>query len=1024
MKKVFFPRLSTIVVAVVLSSCTPAKPADDILYLNLLWHQHQPLYYKDENSVYTRPWVRVHATKDYYDMASTVAEYPDVHVTFNLTPVLLRQLEDFADNDAKDVYWVLAEKSVAELTQDEKRFILERFFDANWTNIIGRFPRYQQLLDQRGGATPEEIDRALEIFSEQDLRDLQVWFNLAWFDPDFLAVSPLRELVDKGEGFSEQDKAALFSEARRIIGEVIPLHRQLQQDGQIEVITSPYAHPILPLLYSTKLALTGNPGGEAPERFSYPNDAIAQLQLAADEYTERFGREPGGQWPSEGAVAEEIVSLVANAGFDWMASGEQVLAQSLGIGAFTRDADETVQEADALYRPYFVQGDRGEPVMVVFRDLRLSDLIGFEYSQTPGEEAAADFLGRLEDIRQQLEADGATGPHLVSVILDGENAWEYYPNDGKAFFEALYRGLSESETIRTVTPGEYLEMFPEQETLETLFPGAWFSPNYDTWIGESEETKAWEYLLETRKDLGRYDLTGDKTAPSPEALETALDFMYLAEGSDWFWWYGADQNSGNDDYFDRGFRALLAGVYESLGEERPPFVSVPILPSAPAAATRPLQGTFTPLIDGQAAEDEWAQGAAFNVEGGAQARAEDIASGLLLGADKSHLYVAVPLKPGWEDLADLRGLLYIDSPRLEASLPFRLGVEPGTEEALIGFGATTLIGLYPRLGIEPSPVVYQPFAGQWQESSPPALFSSTGLELAIPLEMLGELEPGDELRFLVDLWDGTHHLQDVPASGPATLVLPDLGQTTPLFEVIDPAGDDHGPGTYAYPTDTVFEPRVFDLSRFAVGVDERNLVFTFDLHGPITNPWGSPNGLALQTLDVYVDKDPGAGTGPRLLLPGRNAALADGYGWEVAIWAEGWTPQFVVPDDDGNPKQDGTVTFKVIADPANQRFTLRVPRAAFGDGDPGQWAFAAVLLSQDGFPSAGVWRVRDVATTAQQWRLGGGPDDANHTRILDLAWAEGAASTQESMLSAYPSSPGPLDGLEPEDFPQIEMLRP
>ncbi len=422
----------------------PQSPAE-VLYLNLVWHQHQPLYYKDEDGAYTRPWVRVHATKDYYDMAAALEPYPRVHATFNLTPVLLRQLDDFAENGARDVYWVLAEKRASDLTEDDKRFLLTRFFDANWTNIIGRFPRYQELLTMRGGSTPEEIERAVERYTDQDFRDLQIWFNLAWFDPDFLSVSPLRELVAQGEGYTEEDKSALFQEARRVVREVIPLHRRLQEAGQIEVMTSPYAHPILPLLYDTRLAQVGNPDAELPERFSYPNDVIAQLDLAAQSYRQRFGRDPRGLWPSEGAVAEEIVHLVANAGFDWMASGEQVLAQSLGIGSFTRDAEDTVQEADALYRPYFVQGNRGEPVMIVFRDLRLSDLIGFEYSQTPGEEAAADLLFRLERIRRRLEAEGAEGPHLVSIILDGENAWEYYPNDGKAFLQALYRGLSEIE---------------------------------------------------------------------------------------------------------------------------------------------------------------------------------------------------------------------------------------------------------------------------------------------------------------------------------------------------------------------------------------------------------------------------------------------------------------------------------------------------------------------------------------------------------------------------------------------------
>lgn len=1007
---------------------TSSPEAAEGLYLNLVWHQHQPLYYQEPAGVYTRPWVRVHATKDYYDMASTVAQYPEVHVTFNLTPVLLRQLEDFADGGAKDAYWVLAEKPAASLTEDDKRFLLTRFFDANYANLIGRFPRYQELLNQRGGATEAEIDRALATFDESDYQDLQVWFNLAWFDPDFLAQPPLQSLVEKGEAFSEEDKVVLFEEARRIIREVIPLHRQLQDAGQIEVITTPYAHPILPLLYNTKLALIGNPDAEMPERFSYPNDAIAQLEIAAEKYRERFGREPGGLWPAEGAVAEDIIPLVANAGFRWMASGEQVLAHSLGIGAFTRNASDTVQEADALYRPYFVQGDRGDPVLIVFRDLRLSDLIGFEYSQTPGEEAAADFLQRLEDIRQQLDAEGAQGPHLVSVILDGENAWEYYPNDGKAFLNALYQGLSESTTIRTVTPSEYLEMFPEQRTLETLFPGAWFSPNFDTWIGEPEETRAWEYLLETRKDLAKYDLTQDQVPPSPQALAEALDFLYLAEGSDWLWWYGADQNSGNDDYFDRGFRALLAGVYESLGEEVPAFVRVPILASAPAPATQGLKAPFTPTVDGRLSpETEWDQAAVYSAAGGVQARSDDLASSLSLTVDANNLYLRIAVDPGLWSLAEPGLSLYLASSRLKSANPFRASPDAAGELRPIGFPATTLLQLDLQ---QPAPGVTwsSPVGEQWRPtpegSSIRAAAGEGGVEIAVPLTLLGEPEPGDDLQLLLEITDGTRSLQDLPGQGPASLMLPDLGQAEILLQIADPAGDDHGPGTYTYPTDSVFEPQVFDLKSFTVAADERNLTFTFDLYGPLTNPWGSPNNLALQTLDVYVDQDPGQGTGARLLLPGRNAALAEGFGWEAAVWAEGWTPQFLRPDASGAPIQDSKVSFKVISDVAAQKVSLRVPRAAFGEGNPATWAYVAVLLSQDGFPSPGVWRVRDVEPQAAQWRMGGGPNDTNHTRIVDLAWPEGAGVTQEQMLSAYPGSTQPVDSLEPDLFALLTMLQP
>ena len=1000
---------------------TPIVQAEEPLYLALLWHQHQPLYYKGDDGVYTRPWVRVHATKDYYDMASIVQQYPEVHVTYNLTPVLIRQLDDFANNGAKDIYWILAEKPASELTEADKRFILERFFDANYTNIVGRFPRYQALLDQRGGSTSDEIDAALLSFTEQDFRDLQIWFNLAWFDPDFLEQEPLKTLVEKGRDFTEEDKTILFNEVERVVKEVIPLHKQLQESGQVEIITTPYAHPILPLLYDTNLELIGNPSAEMPsERFSYPNDAITHLQKSVEVYQDHFGQPPLGLWPGEGAVAEQIIPLVANAGYQWMATGENVLAASLGIGSFTRDSKDTVQEADQLYRPYYVQGDRGGQVMMIFRDLVISDKVGFTYSQTPGEEAAQDFINRLENIRARLKEEGAQGPNLVSVILDGENAWEYYPNDGKAFLHALYQKLSESETIKTVTPSEYMDMFPEQQTLENLFPGAWFSANYDTWIGEPEEAMAWDYLREVREDLAQYDILENKTAPSAEALQQALDFMYLAEGSDWFWWYGSDQDSGVDSYFDLGFRSLLKGVYASLGEQIPTFIEVPIIPENPETPSTQFAGLFTPVVDGQVtSEDEWANAAAYPALGGAMARAEDLAAGLFYGLDGQNLYLRVDAKSDWDTLGDLDVGFYVYSPRLDQVYPYTHPTQGTDQPGLIGYGATNLFEATLADGVVTASS-FSPTTTGWTPGEPISDVAAQGqvLEMAVPLSSFGEIQPGDELRLTAVVSQAERDLQSLPSSGPAQIIIPDLGLTNVLLEVSDAESDDYGPGNYTYPTDVVFEPQVFDLNTFSVGLDDTNMVFKFTFNGPIPNPWGSPNNLSLQTLDVYVDKDPGAGSGARLLLPGRNAALKQGDGWEYAVWAEGWTPQFIAPDSNGVPKQVTTVDFKIIVDPAAASVTLRVPREAFGEGDPATWGYAAMVMSQDGYPSAGVWRVRDGQEMAAQWRFGGVPAGAtNYPRILDLA----DTGDQSQQLTFTPSTEE-VGTLTPDDFAQIGLL--
>lgn len=976
---------------------------DDVLYVNLVWHQHQPLYFKDSDGVYTRPWVRVHATKDYYDMASTIAEYPGVHATINLTPVLLRQIDDFVENGVKDRYWVLAEKSADTLTAEEKTFILERFFDANWTNMIARFPRYQELLNKRGGTDAKSIAAAVKMFSEQDFRDLQIWFNLAWFDPQLLESAPLNALVEKGSGFSEADKQIVFNQVRVVMGEVVAIHKELQESGQIEVITTPYAHPILPLIYNTDLALTGNSSAEMPNRFSWPNDAIAQLERSIEIYEDHFGQPPNGLWPGEGAVAEEIVPLVNKAGYQWMATGEPVLAKSLGIGEFTRNGEDTVQEADALYRPYYVSDKNGGRVAIFFRDWVLSDLLGFEYSQTPGKEAAADLILRLENIKEQLRSEGAKGPHVVSIILDGENAWENYPNDGKEFLHEMYRLLGDTGGIETITPTMYLEKFPEQRQLDYLFPGAWFSANYDTWIGESEETLAWNYLGEVRDHLAKYDVKKQRSVPE-EQLAEALDYMYLAEGSDWFWWFGADQDSGVDEYFDQGYRELLKKVYVSLGDPVPVFLDVPIIPKRPAVPSQSLQGLGTPVVDGVQDEAEWDLAAKYDIAGGT----------LRALLDQDHLYILLEsdeLAKSGEKFPEI----YVSVPGSENIYPFAY-TESDIPETQLGISASMLF-----MENDSKLNAYVATGDGWNEieTGIGMAASDTGVvELQIPLAVMGEFYAGDVFQFVVVMPEEQRVLLD----GPVKIIVPDLGNATSILVVQDPAGDDHGPDSYTYPTDGVFDDQVFDIDTFSVSYDSQNIVFQMKFYGPVGNPWGSTIDLSVQTIDVYVDTDPGQGTGARMLLPGRNASLSDGDGWDIAVWVEGWYPDIFAPDVEGAPKSIG-VTPKIFVDAAAQTVTIRVPIEVFGEGDPAEWGYAAVVMSQDGFPSKGVWRIRDVEGTSSQWRLGGGGDDVNHTRIVDLVWPADDVLTQEVMLGGYSPSSEAIDALKPDDFAQIELIK-
>jgi alpha-amylase/alpha-mannosidase (GH57 family) len=955
-------------------------------------------------------------------MAATLEQYPDIHATFNLTPSLIRQIDDF-EAGAKDLYWTTALVPADQLSEDQKQFLLDRFFDTN-RKIIARFPRYQELLDKRDGPDPSGT------FTIQDYRDLQVLFNLAWVDPDWLAQEPLSALAAKGENFEEADKEILFREHSRLISEVIPIHKKLQDSGQIEVTMTPFAHPILPLLVSTKLALQALPDLTLPSKsFIYGQDAIAQVELGAELYQDHFGQPPRGMWPAEGAVAEEIVSMVSNAGIRWMASDEGVLANSLGMSSFTRDAGEVVNEADQLYRPYTVQGTQGEPVVMVFRDVVISDKVGFTYSGVPGSQAAGDFIDRVHSIRQRLIDQGVQGPHLVSVILDGENAWEYYDNDGKEFLHSLYQGLSQDPLIETVTPSEFLALAPNFPSIDKLWAGSWINHDFSTWIGEEEENRAWDYLATAREMLQEYE-NGERQA-SPQDLESARTQMYIAEGSDWFWWFGADQNSEDDASFDRQFRETLQRVYELLGEDPPTLLETPIIPQEPVEPQVSATGLISPTVDGLVNVGEWENAGVYRTDEKQPGGVGPYFDSLAYGFDPDNMYLKI--EPQSETAAvegNTQLRIYLGTPGGDSANYFTL------DQALLGFPAQWM-GVVDLVdgGLVNATLFSAQGEEVWNETGPLDTIAQGGgaeqlsgvIEMSLSLSVLGKLSAGDRINLravLVQVGgsgeERTHRDLDVlPAGGPAELPVPDLGKSVVFLDISDPEGDDHGPGGYSYPTDGVFTPGVYDILQFQVGFDDEQVIFRFVIRGEVANPWGSPNGLSVQTFDVYIDTD-GPSSGGRGLLPGRNLSLQDGFAWDFAITAEGWEPGIFTPTDQGPEEIAGSSQFVILTDPGLSEVTIRVPKAILGE-TPQDWRYAGMVLSQDGFPSSGVMRVRDVQVQAEQWRIGGGLEGApNQTRVMDLVWPD--AGAQEGWLSDFTPVDQPQSELDEGDFPSVPML--
>ena len=385
------------------------------VYLAFLWHQHQPIYKNPLNNVYELPWVRLHATKDYYDMAAILEDYPKIKSNINLVPSLLVQLDEYARGEAKDKFLDLTLKPALELSEEDKIFILMNFFMANWETMVFPNNRYYQLLEKRGKQTSEtDIKRILNYFKDNDMRDLQVWFNLSWFDPYWRKNDGfINELYIKGRDFTEDEKRKLIEKQLQICGMIAAKHKELQDKGQIEVSVTPFYHPILPLLCDTNNALDATPHIVLPERrFAHKDDAQWHVNNAVTYYENIFGKRPSGMWPSEGSVSNEVVSLAAGNGIKWLATDEAIL-----FGSYKPSS----QNRQYLFRPYTVNIN-GNIVNMIFRDHGLSDSIGFVYSKWNPDDAVRDFIDKVKNIGNYV-GDSYEYP-LVSVILDGENCWE------------------------------------------------------------------------------------------------------------------------------------------------------------------------------------------------------------------------------------------------------------------------------------------------------------------------------------------------------------------------------------------------------------------------------------------------------------------------------------------------------------------------------------------------------------------------------------------------------------------------
>lgn len=681
------------------------------IYVCFLWHMHQPFYKDLVTGEYKLPWTRMHALKDYYGMVKVLEDFPHVHQTFNLVPSMLTQIEEYATGQAVDPFLRVALKAAEQLTEDEQMFMLQYFFQANPSRMIYRYPKYGELYNL-WLASRKDPQRMRRQFNRQSLRDLQVLSQLAWFDEEFLEKDrDIAALAAKGRDFTLTEQQMLGHKQIEVIGKVIPVYREFAKRGQIEISTTPFYHPILPLICDTQIAEVAHPYVPLPSRFRYPQDASYQLHTAREYMDNSIGLHPVGLWPSEGSVSDEALHLAAETGFRWFASDNGVLGRTLN-----QDASPWV-----TYRPYLWK--QGEHQMSgIFRDHYLSDLIGFVYSRMGAADAAKHFTDTIHQNCQPILRAGRDA--LVPIVLDGENAWEYYELSGRPFLRELYQRITDDSSMTALTVSEALARV-EAEPLAGIFPGSWINANFDIWIGAEEDNQAWEYLLRARQTYERVASSGIPEAKRKLAYEELL----IAEGSDWNWWYGPEHDSANRGEFDQLFRDHLANVYTALGLTPPEELSRPILRVRVTEFHQRPTGPVKATVDGQVTSYfEWLGAGVYRVDqrSGAMHGQRFFVRELRYGSDGKNLFLRLD---------------FVENSNLQ-NTQLRINLQPvsQTENSV----ARTIPLNGGSDGVE-------------------SAFGNV-CEVRFPLALAG-ISIGQEIRFQISLWQGGLPMDALPPQG-------------------------------------------------------------------------------------------------------------------------------------------------------------------------------------------------------------------------------------------------------------------
>ncbi len=542
---------------------TPSRP----LRVVLCWHMHQPHYFDRDTGSYQLPWTYLHATKDYVDMAAIIEQCEGARAVVNFAPILLEQIDDYAkqvrdylatEKPIRDPLLAALASPALPAGKEYRLWLVNACLRVNRARVIERFAPFKFLAEF--ARCIDDHAQAIRYFDDRYFYDLVTWYHLGWLGETVRRDDPrVKALLKQEHNYSHSDRLTLLEVIGELIGGVIERYRRLAEAGRVELSASPYAHPIVPLLLDPHSAREALPEVALPEPASYPGGAersLWHLRHGIDVFKRHFGLAPAGCWPSEGGVSDAAIKLFAKAGFRWVASGESVLRNSLERSG--------LNHIGCIHRPYRLKGAKAA---CFFRDDGLSDLIGFTYSDWHADDAVNNFVHHLENI---AEACADEPDRVVPVILDGENAWEYYPENGFHFLTALYRRLADHPAIELTTFSDALAAGCKPLELETVVAGSWVYGSFSTWIGDPDKNRGWELLVHAKEAFDRAKKSGRLKGAK---LREAEQQLAICEGSDWFWWFGDYNPADTVLDFERLYRVQLAALYHLIGEEPPDYLS-------------------------------------------------------------------------------------------------------------------------------------------------------------------------------------------------------------------------------------------------------------------------------------------------------------------------------------------------------------------------------------------------------------------------------------------------------------------